>query len=174
MEPVPTELIQKAILIMGRSGVTQDEIESEVLAIAHDPMLARRLIDWIVEAFGMVLAAHVTPGMIMPTTFSARSSNGKWLSLKLTAEPIFFETVKIAQAIYHNGPRELFGSIAVRSSMIQAINNALNSGANLKGAVFSGPALLGIPAEVYPSPPKSIWTRFFEWRLSRRRKSKTK
>lgn len=66
------------------------------------------------------------------------------------------DAIQIAQRIYHEGPAEVFKNIAVRSSMTNTINNALNGGATLEGAVLSGPALFGISAEVYPTPPKSI------------------
>lgn len=69
MNAVPTELIQKTVFIMGRAGITNDEIELEVLAIAQDKMLARRLIDGVTEAFGMVLVAHVSSGITLPQLF---------------------------------------------------------------------------------------------------------
>jgi len=57
MNAVPTELIEQCIAIIGRTGITQKEIESEVLALAQDQIVTRRLIDWVTEAFGIVLAA---------------------------------------------------------------------------------------------------------------------
>lgn len=167
MNAIPVELVEQAVSILGRTGITNDEIESEVLSLAQDKMLARRLIDWIAEAFGMVLVGHISSEIILPTTFSAKNAKGKWFEFKFAEEPIFVEAIKIAQRIHHAGPQELFLNIASRGSMTNTVSNALNAGANLNGAVLSGPALIGIPAETYPAPPKSIWSRLFEKLLSR-------
>ena len=167
MNAISVELIEQTISILGRAGISNEEIESEVLSIAQDQMLACRLIDWIVEAFGMVLVGHISSGIILPTTFLAKNSKGEFASLKFAVEPIFVETMKIAQRIYHEGPRDVFQNIALRSSMTTTVNNALNAGSSLDGAVLSGPALLGIPAETYPAPNKNIWDSLFKWLFSR-------
>ena len=161
MTPIPDETIQKAISIMGATGITEEDMESQVLALAPDAMTARRLIDWITEAFGFVLVAHINAKIILPTTFMARRANDQWVSLQFEVEPIFGTALKMAQHIFHNGPSDLFQTIALRSSMVNTINNALNSSADLDGAVMSPTALLGIPAEVYPSPPKPWWRKWF-------------
>jgi hypothetical protein len=167
MNTIPVELIEQAVSILGRTGIANDEIEFEVLSITQDQMLARRLIDWIAEAFGMVLVGHISPGIILPTTFSAKSSKGKWFELKFAVEPIFVEAIKIAQRIHHEGPEDLFLNIAARGSIANTVSNALTAGASLNGAVLSGPALIGIPAETYPAPIQNIWSKFFKGLLSR-------
>lgn len=168
MNTIPIELIEQAIIILGRTGISNEEIESEVLSIAQDQMLTRRLIDWIVEAFGMVLVGHISSEIILPTTFLAKNSDGEFISLKFAVEPIFVNALKMAQSIYHEGPREVFQNIALRSSMTNTVSNLLNAGSSLNGAILSGPALLGIPAETYPAPKKTIWNRLFKWLYSRR------
>ncbi len=159
MKPIPVEIISNAIEILSADGITEDEIETRIAALVSDPMEARRLIDWIPEAFGIVLISHLGKP-ILPKTFSARDAEGKWKSFRLTYEPIFVAALEIAQAKYHQGPAAQFQSIATRSSVANAANNALNAGVSIDGAVFSGPALIGIPAEVYPSQP-SFWKRLF-------------
>jgi hypothetical protein len=39
------------------------------------------------------------------------------------------------------------------------VNKALNQGVSLDGATLSGPALVGIPAELYLPKPPSLWQR---------------
>jgi len=172
MLSVSPELIDQSILIMGRSGIVQEEIESEVLMIAGDKMVARRLIDCIQEAFGLVLVSHISSELVLPTTFSAKTENGDWLWFKWSVEPVFIAAFAAGLRIYHNGPRDVFQNIAVRSAMLNTVNNLLNSGGKIEGAVLSGPVMLGIPAEIYPKPKKSLLDRFFAWRLSRMRKRK--
>jgi hypothetical protein len=83
----------------------------------------------------------------------------------MQTEPIFQLATELAVEVYHNGPRELFKTIASRSAVITTINKALNAGGSLEGATLSGPALIGIPAEFYASPRvtglRGVWHRLF-------------
>jgi hypothetical protein len=160
MLPASSELIEQAIAIMGTDGMAEEEVEQKIAALSKDPMLARRLIDWLPEAFGIVLVSHMG-GVNLPTTFSAKTSRGQWLEFELNAEPIFQNAARVAMEMYHSGPRNIFSNIALRSSMLSAVNQALNQGGSLEGATLSGPALIGIPAEIYAPPPRSLWARLF-------------
>lgn len=172
MNVVPTELIEQCVAIIGRTGVTENEIESEVLALAQDQVLARRLIDCVPEAFGIVLAAHISSELVLPTKFSAKLQNSDMEWFKFEVEPIFVSGFKLAQLMFHHGSREVFQKLAVRSAMLNTVNKLLNAGGKIEGAVLSGPVMLGIPAEIYPKPKKSLIERFFAWRLARMRKAK--
>jgi hypothetical protein len=88
------------------------------------------------------------------------SHSGEWKHFELKVEPIFVESLRIATDMYHSGDRPTFGNVARRSSMIDGVNNALNAGESIDGATLSGPALIGIPAEVYEPKSKSLWQRF--------------
>jgi hypothetical protein len=149
MTPVSDSVIESAISIIGTTGIADDVIERDVRAVVADDMTARRLIDWIPEAFGLVLVSHISSKLVLPTTFSAQSREGEWRDFNLVLESIFVSALLIAQKMFHNGPREIFRNVSERSSMTSTVNNALNAGVNLDGAQLSGPALIGIPAEVY-------------------------
>jgi hypothetical protein len=161
MTPIPNNIVEAAIQIIGTSGIEDEAIESRVRELVSDEMTARRLIDWIPEAFGLVLISHISSKIILPTTFSAKASDGHWVTLKFEAEPIFTVALQMAQSIYQNGPGEVFKNISLRSAMTDSVNRALNSGRSLDGASLSGPALIGIPAEVYSDTPKSFWQKIF-------------
>jgi hypothetical protein len=45
--------------------------------------------------------------------------------------------------------------------MARSAMNALDAGVSIDGEVFSGLALIGIPAEVYPDQPKPSCRRLF-------------
>lgn len=158
MLPVPVETIRQVIAILGAEGITDGEVEVRVAALVQDSMVARRLIDWIPEAFGIILVSHIGK-FNLPTSFSAKASDGKWVSFEFKTEPIFGEALQLGAEIYHSGPRNLFSSIALRSSMVASVNNALNAGASLEGSTLSGPALVGIPAETYAN--QFSWRRLF-------------
>jgi hypothetical protein len=155
------ELIQRAIAIIGRDGISEEHMEALVLDLTQDSMLARRLIDWLPEAFAMVFIPHLAT-VNLPTTFSARTRSGKWMEFEFQAEPIFAAAVRIGMDMYHSGPKNTFKNVVVRSSIVDAVNKALNDNVSIHGATLSGPALIGIPAETYLSKPKSLWGRLFQ------------
>ena len=160
MLTVTTDVIHKAVAILGNGGISDDVIESGIESFAENKLVARRLIDCIPEAFGIVLASHV--GKInVPSMFSARLSNGNWKSFEFRVEPIFDLSLRIATDMYHTGDRSTFGNVAERSSIIGALNKALNAGASIEGATLSGPALMGVPAETYETKSNSLWEKLF-------------
>ena len=160
MLTVPIDAIHKAVAILGSEGISDGDVESGIASFADNKLVARRLIDCIPEAFGIVLASHV--GRInLPSTFSARLKSGNWKSFEFAVEPVFDLSLRIAADMYHAGDRATFGNVAKRSSIIVALNNALNSGASIEGATLSGPALIGVPAETYEAKSKPLWQKLF-------------
>jgi hypothetical protein len=149
MADVSPDLVERAVAILGTDGIAQDAIEADVLALAGDAMLARRLIDWPPEAFGLLLAGHHFADVTLPKRFSVRAGSGEWREFEFSVEPIFVQAFSIAMRMYHQGPRATFENVASRSSTISAINRAIDAGGSLAGATLSGPALKGIPADVY-------------------------
>jgi hypothetical protein len=148
MKSISNEIIANAIAILGTHGISEDEIEAQITALVSDAMDARRLIDLIPEAFGRVMVSHLGQP-VLPKSFGARNAQGKWKWFPFTCEPVFVVALEIAQATYSDGTREDFLNVANRSSKARTASAALNSGVSIDGAVFSGPALIGIPAEVY-------------------------
>jgi hypothetical protein len=153
MPPITDKLVEQAVAILGTADISEAEIESRVFALAQDSMLARRLIDWPPEAFGFVLVRHIAK-VKLPTTFSAKARSGKWVELSFELEPIFHTAVRLGLEMYHSGEGDTFSNVALRSSVVGTVNRALNQGSSLEGAALSGPALIGIPAEVYMADAK--------------------
>ncbi len=151
---VSDEDIQRTISQLGEGDRRDTEIEIAVRRFAPDPLTLRRLVGWIPEAFGYVLLPHVGD-VTLPTTFQARAKDGTWKEFPFDREPIFARTVAIATAMYEQNSRGVFSAVARRSSMVGAVNKALNDGASLDGARLSGPAMMGVPAEFYEAKPKS-------------------
>lgn len=67
MTPVAPEAVTFAVRVLGTDGLSVDDVESRVLESVGSKELARRLIDWIPEAFGIVLVSHLG-AVILPTT----------------------------------------------------------------------------------------------------------
>ena len=149
MKSVDSITVRKAIDVLAKFASQPELAENEILSVAGDHDLARRLIDWIPEAFGAVLIGHMKLGLSLPQTFTAKDKQGHWREFPFSAEPIFLQAVEAASLCYHEGPREVFVALAPASSMVDSVNRALNAGADLSGASLAGPAMLGIPAETY-------------------------
>ena len=158
---VPDEFLQRTISMLGEGERRDVEIDIGVARFAPDKLTVRRLVDWIPEAFGYVLMPHVAD-MTLPTTFSAKAKDGTWKEFSLDREPIFGEAVKIASAMYRDGPRTVFSNVAKRSYLVDAVNKALNAGDSLAGAKMGGPKMLGIPAEFYDLKAKPAATSFWK------------
>jgi len=155
------ELLQNAVAVLGRDGISDDEIKVEIAALAQEQMLARRLIDWLPEVFGIVLISH-TVDIHLPNTFSAQDKQGNWFQFEFRCEPIIQIAAKVATEMYHAGPRNIFSNIALRSVLLGVVGRVLNESGSLDGGYLSGPALIGIPAEIYLPPSKPFWQRFFD------------
>lgn len=159
MRTVPIEHIHQAIAVLGSDGIADNDIESRVADFASDEMSARRLIDWIPEAFAAVLIPHIG-NVYLPKTFTAKAKCGKWLKFEFMREPIFVNSLPIAMEMYHSDSRNAFANIAKRSAMLDVVNKALNAGDSIDGGSLSGPALIGIPAEVYEKLQEPFWRRW--------------
>ena len=157
----PDEDIQRTISQLGEGDRRDTEIEIAVRRFAANPLTARRLIDWVPEAFGYVLLPHVAD-LTLPTTFTARAKDGTWKEFGFDREPIFGKAVTIAAAMYKDNPRGVFSAVAKRSTLVQAVNQTLGEGGKVDGTKVAGPALAGVPAEFYEPRPKSSPTSL--WR----------
>ena len=158
LNSVSTVSIEHCVAIIGDSAISDDEMEQKILSIVNDKLTSQRLICWIPEAFGYVFISHFD-GAQMPTSFSAKYLNGNWGQFDFKNEPIFTMTIPIAQHMSHNGPRNVFQKISMRSSLVNAVNNALNGGSAIKDCTLSGPALIDIPADIYLA--KKPWYRLW-------------
>lgn len=155
MEVVSNKTLMAVIQILGVEGIDDAEIDARVSKLVAEPVTIRRLVDWPPEAFGLVLISH-TWNVNLPKTFTAFDDRRRPREFPFDCEPVFAASVAIAMEMYHNGPRDLFKAVSLRSAMLGTINNALNSGASVDGGSLSGPSLIGIPAKTYQPPERSL------------------
>lgn len=160
MKPVTRDLIEQAISLIGVENATDEDVEQSVLELAGETLTARRLIDCIPEAFGIVLVSHIE-NVNAPTTFVAFTSSGKPKHFDFAAEPILCEALIVAQTLFHSGRRDVFERIATRSAILGAVNKAFDKGLSLKGATLEAPVFMGIPADTYEEVNESMWRRLF-------------
>jgi hypothetical protein len=147
METLPQAQLEQIAALVADRSLGGAELQARAEAIAGSASLARRALEWLPEAFGLVAVSHLEE-LNVPTKFSARRADGAWEHFRFSAEPLFAASVHLALAAAHQA-NSSFKAIAEQSSAIAAVDNALNAGQDLKGATLSGPALIGIPAETY-------------------------
>jgi hypothetical protein len=148
MEILSQSQLETIAALFADETLSQEAREAKALEVAGSSILARRALDWLPEAFGLVAIAHIAKTIVMPTTFSAQRTDGTWQQIPFSAEPIFAQAMRLAFAASHSNS-EIFRPLAERSSSLNVVDKALNAGEDLGGAVLSGPALIGIPAETY-------------------------
>jgi len=152
MESVTNDTVYAAVEILGSCEQVDDEVERRIRSLVAEDLTMRRLVAFIPEAFGWVVVSHLPGGMEMSFPgFTVQEGGGPF---PLTCEPIFTEAVKIAQFIFHNGPRHLIENIANRSAILGATNNVLNEGGSLKGSTFAW--CVPLPASLYDQTRSAI------------------
>jgi hypothetical protein len=142
------EFVALAVRLLGDATLSAEEVESSLRGLVKDPTLARRLIDWIPEAFAYALVSH-SWNVKLPKRFKVENRQGDWESFEFQCEPCFASAIRAGLDMYHSGPREQFGRIASKSATLASINKALNAGAEINGAELGALKMFGIPAEFY-------------------------
>lgn len=158
---VEPEWVHAVFDLLGREYKSIEEIESEVRSMVTDEMTVRRLIDWIPEVVALVIVAHISD-LKLPSTFSATTANGGWAELAFDSEPIVAFAFTVASDAIHSGRKQQALRVASRSATMAVVNRTLDAGhtlEDLRGGSLSGPAMIGIPAEIYAPRKPSIWQR---------------
>lgn len=146
VETLSQDQIKRIASLVADRSLAESERESQASLIAGSQVLAWRALEWLPEAFGLVALGRIE-GLKLPTTFSARRRDGAWQEFPLSAEPLFAQAIALAV-----DPDVPFKAIAEQGSCVNAVDNALNAGASVHGAIISGPALVRVPAEAYLPP----------------------
>ena len=148
MQTVAPETLEQLARLLGASD-SWDIAETQAVALVGDRALVRRVFDWLCEAFGLVLALHTESTIKPPTTFMAKNDAGDWVEIPLSADPVFGDSVTLASTYFHGGDRDIFGGLALRSSIFSAVNQALNQGVDIKGATIQPIQMHDLSAESY-------------------------
>lgn len=134
--------------LMASEGYPNAKSEQEISTLAGELGLAKRATEWLPEAFGHVLISHIS-GVILPMTFHVKDVNGYWHELPFTAEPLVRDAIELGVEAIDLGLGNIVAKISLRSSIVAAVNSALNSGTDISGAKISGPAFVNLSAEMY-------------------------
>jgi len=142
------ETLRRIALILADRNASQQEIAERVAELVPDKATAQRAKDWLPEAFGWLLISDM-PDAVPPRSFHVRTEAGVWKELPMQAEPLFDACLRLADQMIRDGLKEEFGVLACGSSIVNALDNLLNAGAELRGTVISGPAFIALRYEMY-------------------------
>lgn len=145
------EVLKKVAELMALETHSEAETWKSISSLVGDPSLAKRAVEWLPEAFGYVLISRI-PGVTLPKTFHVKDANGVWHELPFLVEPLAREAIELGLEAADSGLGDVFAKISLRSSIVAAVNSALNSGADISGATIAGPAFIKLPAEMYLQP----------------------
>jgi hypothetical protein len=148
--------IASALRAFAGGASSEDDVIATLTAEGVSPIIAEKLSILLPLAFGRVLLSHLKP----PPEFSMNalllSRDGTWRPYDLAGDEIFKVAVEAATAMYHEGPRTLFEPTATFSAEVDAVNKALEAGADLQGVQLSQTMILRPSFEDWtglPSPP---------------------
>lgn len=144
---VDRKVLEGVVALMAQEGNSYDRTLQLVSSLVGDDTLALRVVEWLPEAFGYAVVSRI-PGLTLPKTFQVKNAQGHWQQLPLADEPLWAEMVSFAESAFSTELDAAVADIALRSSMLDVVNAALNFGADLSGAAISGPAFVGLRAEI--------------------------
>lgn len=148
LNSLDTALLKQIALVLGDPSLSQQQIDDQIKMLVPDPELAQRAKEWSRETFGWVLISQVE-ALTPPQTFHAKTQGGEWKEFPLEAEPLFADAARLALDLLGEGHRSVFETLATRSALFDGVNKMLNAGADLTGAVISGPAFVTLRADIY-------------------------
>lgn len=148
----------EAIGIMGNAQATHDsEIVLALTNGGYTPSEVKRLMAFVPLAFSRPILEELGVSHFVESV-SAKNRNGEWVQVPLASQSIYIAGLTLAREHRRVGlmDHEVFKALARRCSQIDAVSNALNAGANVRGATMAA-ALIAIAAE--DLAPESWFTR---------------
>lgn len=127
-----------AMMVMSRAGNDCDEQVTQLRAMGFSEGEAVRAVAFIPLGFSRPLLEKL--GITVFSDVAAiRTPSGELVKILLSDQPEYITALSAARDHFENGalPREAFEKIALSSSDLDAVNSALNKGADIKGATVA-------------------------------------
>src|SRR5579862_711542 len=147
------EWVLRVVDIIGaRPSITDDEIVASLVRDGANKVDAELLVRFVPCAMSFALLKKMGVSEF-PSTFCVKNDeDSKWIEFPLASEHYFMAALGVGHEIVTNGyteriNKETYSAVVGRSAEIGAVNNLLNSGAQLAGGVLAHPCLIGISAE---------------------------
>jgi hypothetical protein len=151
--------IEEAARRLAENPEASDEELVRLLTSAGWPLVEADLaVSFLPIAFGR-LALKELGISEYADRFEAKNARGKWVSYRLSTNPVFQAAARLAAAAVVHGTltREQFKAIAARSAELNAASKALDAGSSIAGGRFGPVALIGVRAEDLGSRGRIRW-----------------
>jgi hypothetical protein len=138
----------EAIGVMGsQAGAKDSEI---LLALTHAGFTnseADALIAFVPLAFSRPIMEELGVAHFSESV-SAKNKSGQWIQIPLASQTVYVAALTVAREHRRSGliDRDVFKTLALRCSQLDAVSNALNAGADVRGATVAT-ALIALHAE---------------------------
>jgi len=140
-----TDVSRAVALFADQPGLDDDDYARALIAAGADPGDAALMVAMVPLAFGRVMVEGLEVGF-SPTATVQRRGGGPPAEVVLDDHPIFSEAAFLAERSQEQGTlsRDQFLSIALRSAEIDALNQALEAGAQPADLEFA-PPIVSVP-----------------------------
>jgi hypothetical protein len=129
-------------------SASNEELRAAMLAAGLSARDTDDILEFVPLAFGRVLLDGM--GIVFSEKYIRIDKNGQEIFRNwLEWEKFFREGLAAAPVVMMTSGKEAFTAIALRSSEVQAVNNALNAGASAENLQASLPVFFG--------PPRRKW-----------------
>src|SRR5262249_29701555 len=112
---------------------------AEMVSLGATPREATRLYSFVTLAFGRELIGRL--GATTSDRFVLREPDGRQTEQPLASEPLFMQAVALARS-RNQLSKDQFSCIAMQSSEIAAVNQALHNGSHAADLVLPAPMIL--------------------------------
>lgn len=149
--------IRLAVPILAEHGRADSGIvRSSLLRAGLSSEQAHDAIRFVPIAFGRQILAGM--GVALPDSYiRVRAVDGRREEKPLAEEPFYREAVKSAPKLGSELGGDVFTTVALLSSELQAVNEALNAGANAEDLVASPPLIEWNRPPSLPPPWWKFW-----------------
>jgi len=144
-----SDAIRKGRILIA-AAYAEDQVVEKLVAEGVPRSLAERVAAFIPLACGRALLAGT--GVALADTYLV-SRNGEMVERPLAGEEVYRRVY--ADAVNGRIPKPIFNVCAMRSSELDAVNQALNAGAAIENLVAGPPVLLRITDDA--ELPKTRW-----------------
>lgn len=94
MHTLTRDQLKKIAHLIADSSLSDEERAALAHSVAGSEDLANRALAWLPEALGLLAISNID-GLILPTTFSAKSRDGSWHEFPLLLEPIYSQALEL-------------------------------------------------------------------------------
>ena len=149
-----TALERALPILVEHAGIDLDILRLYLIRAGLSRLQTTDVVEFVPLAFGRALMDGM--GVQFDDEYVRVDDAGKErLRKKLADEPMFAAALAAAPEVMRDSGQDAFAAIAMQSSELQAVNQALNAGVSADGLIASVPVMVW--SDEPPAPAKPWW-----------------